>query len=212
METKEQIISLFNNQSDIENIKSILDADILTPSSGMTAFQIDNFVLNKKEFCNPLFQYQQAKLEIMGRVNTFIDFYYQYREAKAKVKLAEGRIEELNSKSNINLKVKEAKTELQNIEIEKNNFKLKSIEAQAKDKLRETLIFYKTYDKYKYIEGLPKEEIAKMEEEGWRIKSAYFMELLDRYGLTPKGQIIYPHEKDGLKGLLDAYNSNSCQV
>jgi hypothetical protein len=211
METKEQIISLFNNESDKESIGSILNIDISTLTSGMTAFQIEHFVLNKKEFCNPLFQYQQAKLEIMGRINTFLDFYYQFREAKAKIKLAEGRIEELNSNIDLNNKVKEAKTELQNIEIEKNTFKLKSIEAQAKDKLRESLVFYKTYDKYRYIENLPKEEIAKMEAEGWMIKSAYFQELVDRYQLTPNGFLKLPHADKGLEGLLSAYNGNNNQ-
>ncbi len=207
--TSEQILSIFTNNEDKEKISQLIDIDIKIPI-GMTEYQINNFVLNKKEFCTHLFQYQQAKMELFSRVQGFIDSYYQIREAQAKIKLSEGRIEELNNinntntnntntnNTNINQKVREAKIDLQQIEIEKNQFKLISIEKQAKEKLREALVFYQTFNQYKYLEDLPQEELNKMEEEGWRIKSAYFPELPSRYNLTPRGRSLYPHEIGGL--------------
>ncbi len=199
-DNKEKIISLFKDKSDIENIKGILDIDIGRIPNGMSDFQIENFVLNKREFTNELFQYKQSKVELFTRMNGFVDSYYQLREAQAKIKLAEGRIEDLqNNGNNLNVKIRDAKIELQEIEIEKNKFRLSSIEKQAKEKLREALVFYNAYDKYKYLENKSPEEIAKLEEEGWRIKSAYYQELFERYQWTPKGRLQLPHEIGGLK-------------
>jgi hypothetical protein len=209
---KNQILTIFHDNQDKENITNLINADLGKIPIGMTQFQIENFVLNRKEFSTPLMQYQQAKTELFIRVNGFIDSYYQLREANAKIKLAEGRIEEFKVIEELNQKVKDAKIDLQQIEIDKNTFKLTNIEQQAKEKLREALIFYKVFDKYKYLEDLSQEELNKMEEEGWRIKSAYYNELPERYGLTPKGQIVYPHEIGGLSGLLKVLDNNNGQV
>lgn len=210
--TKEKILSLFKDNSDLDSINRITDIDIGRIPIGMTQFQIENFVLNRKEFSTPLMQYSQAKMELYSRINIFVDDWYQLREAKAKIMLAEGRIEELNANKELNSKIREAKIELQQIEIDKNQFKLGNIEKQAKDKLREAIVFHNTFNKYRYLEDLPKEELDKMEEEGWRIKSAYYHELVDRYGLTPRGQIEYPHEIEGLSGLLKALDNNNGQI
>jgi hypothetical protein len=202
-------LSLFKDKSDVQKLQDIIETDIGKLPIGMSEFQITNFVLNNKEFCNPLFKYQQSKTELFVRIQGFVDSYYQMREAKAHIILAEGRIEELKSKTDLNKKVRDAKIELQNIEIEKNNYKLHSIEKQAKEKLREAIVFHNTFDKYKYLEDLPQEELNKMEEEGWQIKSMYYPELQERYGLTVQGQIEYPHENGGLKGLLQVLDNNN---
>lgn len=209
---KNQILTIFHDDQDKENIINLINANLGKIPIGMTQFQIENFVLNRKEFSTPLMQYQQAKMELFIRVNGFVDSYYQLREAKAKIELAEGRIEELSTNKELNKKIRNAKVDLQQIEIDKNTFKLTSIEQQAKEKLREALVFYKVFDKYKYLEDLSQEELNKMEEEGWRIKSAYYSELPERYGLTPKGQIVYPHEIGGLSGLLKVLDNNNGQI
>lgn len=203
-DSKEKIISLFRDKSDIENIKKIIDIDLGRIPMGMSTFQIDNFVLNNREFTNDLFQYKQAKMEISTRINGFIDSWFQYKEGISKIKLAEGEIEDLrNNSNNINPKIKEAKIELQEIEIEKNKFRVSSLEQQSKDKLREILAFYRTYDKYRYLEDKSQEELTKLEEEGWKIKSAYYQELVERYQLTPKGFVPLPHVVGGLKKLIE---------
>lgn len=209
---RDQILTIFNDNNDKDTIKNILNSDIGKIPIGMSAFQIENFVLNRKEFSTPLFQYRQAKTELFIRMQGFIDSYYQIREAQAEVMLAEGRIEELNKNDELNKKIRDAKIELQQIEIEKNQYKLNNIEKQAKEKLRETIIFHNIFYKYRYLENLSQEELDNMEEEGWRIKSAYYSELPERYGLTPNGQIIYPHEIGGLSGLLKALNNDNGQA
>lgn len=208
---KNQILTIFHDNQDKENITNIISTDLGKIPIGMTQFQIENFVLNRKEFSTPLMQYQQAKMELFMRLQGFIDSYYQLREAQAKIKLSEGRIEELEANKESNQKVREAKIELQQIEIEKNQFKVNSVETQAKEKLREVLCFSQIFNKYKYLEDLPQEELNKMEEEGWCIKSAYYNELPERYGLTVNGFIQYPHEIGGLKGLLKALDNNNEQ-
>lgn len=170
---------------------------------GMSEYQINNFVLNEREFCTPFMQYHQAKVELFTRMQGFVDSYYQLREAQAKIKLAEGKIEDLSKQHDLNPKIKEARIELQQIEIEKNRFRIDITEKQAKEKLRESLVFYRTYRKHRNFENLKPEEIAKMEEEGWRIKSAYYPEFPQRYNLTPKGRLPYPHEEGGLEVLME---------
>lgn len=204
-DTKEKILSLFKDKSDLEKIKEVINIDLSKVAMGMSDFQINNFVLNKREFTNDLFMYKQAKTEIYSRINGFIDSWYQFREAQAKIKLAEGEIEDLKNEelNKLNPKIREAKIELQEIEIEKNKFRISSLEQQSKEKLRETLIFYNAYDKYRYLEDKLPEELAKLEEEGWRIKSAYYQELAERYQLTPKGFIPLPHIDGGLNKLVE---------
>ena len=45
-------------------------------------------------------------------------------------------------------------------------------------------------------------ELDKHEEENWKIKSVYYPELPERYGLTPSGFLKLPHENGGLNALI----------
>ena len=99
-------------------------------------------------------------------------------------------------------KIKEARIELKKIEIEKNNFQIVNIKKIAKDKLNEALVFYKVYQKYKKFDEMDTAELAKHEEENWKIKSVYYPELPERYGLTPSGFLKLPHENGGLNALI----------
>lgn len=189
---------LFEN-SDSDRLKPLLEIDFKGVTLGMTPFQIRHFVLNRKEFCTDFAQFQQAKLELYHRVMVLFDLYYQYRKASAEIKLAEGEIERLMNEPDG--KIKEAKIELQEIEIEKNQFQILNIKKQAKDKLAEALVFYDVYQRYKYFDEMSKEELEKYEEESWKIKSAYYPELTERYGLTPNGILKLPHEEGGIEAL-----------
>lgn len=170
----------------------------------MTPFQIQHFVLNRQEFTTDFAQFQQAKLELYQRQQIFYDLYYQYRKAQAEIKLFEAENEELQKQPDG--KIKEAKLELKQIEVDKSQWQLASIKKQAADKLREALVFLKTYTAYKKFDKMKQEELAKYEEESWRIKSAYYSELKERYGLTPTGFLQLPHERGGLKALIEQEN------
>jgi len=194
------ISTLFNNNEDMKKININLNGIKL----GMSEFQIRNFVLNKKEFPTEFTQFQQAKAELYSRVQTFNDLYYRYRKAEVKIKLSDGIIDDLKINNNINEKIREAKIELQEIEIEKNKLSMINIKKQAIEKLQESLIFYETYKKYQHFEEESHEVIKQLEEESWKIKSAYYPELIERYGLTPNGFLQLPHENGGLKKLIES--------
>ncbi len=188
--------SLFTDQKSIEFLSEIeMDGVQL----GMTPFQIQHFVLNRREFTTDFAQFQQAKLELYHRLQNLFDLYYQRRTARANILLAEGTIENLERKKPG--KIRDAKIELQKVELDRNNFTLLNIQHTAMEKLKEASVFKKVYDKYKKFDSMKPEEIAKLEEEAWRIKSAYYPELGERYGLTPSGFLALPHEKNGIKEL-----------
>lgn len=213
---------MFNkNKLDISGIEETIGMKIEGLTFGMTPFQINHFVLNKQEFPTPYSQFLQARIEIYTRVNTFIDFYYQYRECLAKIRLAEGRIQQMESESNEKIswsqaqafkEIKEARLELQRIEIEKNRLRLNSIQSQAEDKMREIQVFYETYKKHRHFETDPPEEIQMAEEEYWKTKSGYYPELRDRYGLTPAGFLTLPHENGGLETLIRLTGGNNAKT
>ena len=206
------LLDLFNkNKLDISGIEEKLNIKIDGLTFGMTDFQINNFVLNKQEFPTPYSQFLQARMEIHTRINTFIDQYYQYRECLAKILLAEGKMEKIE-KEETYPKIKEAKIELQRIEIEKNGLRMDSIKKQAEDKMKELQVFYETYKKHRHFETDLPEEIQAKEEEYWRIKSGYYPELRDRYGLTPSGFITLPHETGGLKKLIELTGGNNAKT
>ena len=195
-----ELFALFG-QEEQKRLASLLEMGLDGVPTGMTPFQIKHFVLNRQEFPTDFAQFQQAKLELYQRIQTLLDLYYQHREAKAKIKLAEGKTEELEKKPDG--KIKEAEIELQMIEAEKNQLQIVSIKKQAMDKLNEMIAFGETYKKFKKFDELSLEELSRHEEEYWRIKSAYYPELLERYGLTPSGFMSLPHEEGGLQALIE---------
>lgn len=197
---------LDNDTLDLSKVQELIGINIEKINLGMTPFQITNFVLNKKEFPTPFAQFLQSRSELYLRANTIIDLYFQYRECIAKITLAEGRKEKIEQEEAVS-KIKEAKLELQSIEIDKNKLRMQNIKNQIVDKLKETKVFYEVYKKNKHFETDSIEDIQKAEEEYWRIKSAYYPELPARYMLTPQGFMELPHEKEGLKGLTGLINS-----
>lgn len=195
MDTK-ILAPLFNDRKSIGFLSELeLDGVQL----GMTPFQIEHFVLNRREFTTDFARFQQAKLELYHRLQTLFDLYYQHRTARANILLAEGTIEDLQRQKPG--KTKDSRIELQKIEIERNNLMLLNIRHTAGEKLREAAVFKKVYDRYKKFDSMKPKEMAKLEEEAWRIKSAYYPELKERYGLTPEGFLKLPHEKNGIKNL-----------
>ena len=204
-----KLLDIFNkNKLDIAVIEDLLELKVNGITDGMTLFQINHFVLNKQEFPTPYAQFLQARHEIYGRINTFIDLYFQHRECLVKIQLAEGRMEKIENEETYP-KLKRARLELQEIEIEKNGLRMASIQTQAEDKVREMQVFYETYKEHRHFETDPPEEIQAAEEEYWKIKSGYYPELRDRYGLTPSGFIMLPHEKGGIDKLIELTGGNT---
>lgn len=211
---KDDIRNLFDNKSDIDKLESLFDIDFNNFYVGMSEFQIKHFVLNRKEFTNDVHQLQHVKFEIWKRIITFFDMYYQYHKAQAKIELAEGEIEDIESDTSLNNKKKNARITLQRLEIEKNKFALFNTRSETQKLLTECSYFYDAYKELKYVEDLSQKEQQKLWEEGWHIKSAYDQLLTERYGLTPKGFLKLPHEEGGLELLTEMFqlmNANNNQ-
>lgn len=204
----DDILKIFESEKlDVTKLENAFDIQINKLTFGMSPFQIKHFVLNRREFPTDFAQFLQSRMEIYHRLNIIIDLYYQYRECVSKSKLAEGRIEKISDEETYE-KIKEAKIELQKLEIDKNSFKMVSIKNQAEDKLKELYEFYNVYKKYKDFESGSQKVIEEVEEEYWKIKSAYYPELWERYGLTPKGFSLLPHENGGLDSLIKLHENN----
>lgn len=196
---------------DASALSPLMELDIRGVRLGMSEFQLEHFVLNRREFPTDFAQFMQAKLELHHRVNVLFDLWYRYRKALAEIKLAEGEIEKIECEEDKFVTLREAKIELQRLEIEKNGFIMRSLKQEASDKLSEALFFARIYKQLNSFEKMTREEIARFEEETWKIKSAYYSELQERYGLFPHGFEKLPHEKGGLKSLIETQNAGGVQ-
>jgi len=198
----DDILTIFDKDKlDLSNIEKLFNVDIKGLTFGMTSFQINHFVINKKEFATDFSQFRQSRFEIRNRILTLIDLYYSYREYIINKKLAEGKIEKISAEEKYQ-KIKDAKIELQLLDIDKNNFKINGALNEATKIMQEIQSLYAVYNKYRQFESLSQNEIDKFEEEYWLLKSAYYPELPERYNLTPAGFIKYPHEvEDGIQKL-----------
>mgnify|MGYP003394376882 CR=1 FL=1 len=193
----EDILSMFDKEKlDLSNIEKMFNVDIKGLTFGLTSFQINNFVLNKREFTTDFAQFKQSRFEIRNRLLVLIDLYYQYREYIINKKLAEGRIEKIKNEEKYE-KIKDARVELQQLDIDKNDFRIGGTLNEATKIIQEIQSLYTVYSKYRHFELLPQDKIDKLEEECWLLKSAYYSELPERYNLTPAGFVKYPHEVEG---------------
>lgn len=209
---KNNIVKLFDDPNK-ELLKSLLDVDIdnlIASTSGTTRFRLLHLTaLGEKESPNDYLKYEQVKIEYYNRIKLFIDLLYQYNKAQADMMVIEAEIDELNINKELSTKLIQAKIAQHNVENDRLEYQIFTIKKIASAKLAELNILKELYDRLKYIDDIPQNEKAKLEEEGYRIKSAYFQELIDRYGLTPQGFIKYPHEEGGLKGLLEVYQKGN---
>lgn len=198
------IVGDIDRYIDTEFKDDIFDMDKI--NLGMSDIQIRYFVLNRKEFTNDFALFKQAKFELYSRIQALIELYYEWKTAVAKNKQYSGEYNKLKPRKPRRLlflslnkdsdEIKEGKSELIQIKIERNKIKMLNIKKQIQDKLKETNSFYKIYKDYKYIEELSEEELKKLEEESWKLKSCYYPELVTRYNFTPKGYVPYAHETD----------------
>jgi hypothetical protein len=191
----ESIIALFDDKEKDE-FKEFFNLSLGNVIMGMTPFQIRHFILNRREFPTDFAQFMQAKLELFQRVQLLNEMVFDYQKTEAEIDLAEIEIEELRQKEG---KRPPIQIRLQEIEIAKGRLKLANIKKVAVDKLREAIIFLESFKKYEYFDLQTERTLAMAEEESWRIKSAYYPELGERYGLKPEGFVKLPHENGGLK-------------
>jgi hypothetical protein len=185
------VLDLFKENGNKQDLTQLLE-DIKSVPMGMSEFQINHFVLNGIEFPTDWAKFQQTKLQLHLGIQSLVDMSFQAQEAQANIELAQGQAEELEA--GMVSKVTAAKIKLREISIEKNRFKIASIQYTAKEKLREILAFYAMFKSLKDMDSITPEQSAELEEATWKLRAAYNPEFKNRYGLTPDGFIPLPHE------------------
>ena len=173
---------------------------------GMSDYQVKHFVMNFREFPTPFAQYAQSKLEVYSALNAIWDMYYNCRKALLDKALAECEIERLMSAEQTQRT--EIEIELQRLEIEKCDFAIANLRLSAMSKLAELKSFMDIYKTYQYLEDESAEALSILEDESWRIKSAYFSDIQERYGLSPGGFGCLPHQMGGIEALLKLEDKN----
>jgi hypothetical protein len=201
MENIEKIL----DKENIDVIKIFKDKDV-TMFGGMSEFQIKHFVLNRKEFPTDFSQFNQSKFEMGSRLMTLIDLGLKYKKNNIKIELLQERI-----KSTFPTKSKETEllNKLKEIDIERLRLSNESLVHQANKSALEIKSFYAIYKKFEKFNDISDEEAKKLEKEDWLIKSGYYVELQQRYGLTPEGFHLLPHEQGGLQKLIESLKQDS---
>jgi hypothetical protein len=191
------VLDLFKQDESKKSLTELMD-DIKSVPMGMSEFQIDHFVLNGIEYPTDWAKFQQVKLQLHLGIQSLVDMSFQVQEAQARIELNGAEIEDLTLSSasapNHTTTINNAKAKLKQISIEKNKFKIASIQYTAHEKLREILAFYAIFKSLKEFDRITSEQSAEMEEATWKLRAAYNPEFRNRYGLTPEGFIPLPHE------------------
>jgi len=157
---------------------------------GMTAFQIQKFVLGDLEFPTADSKWWQAKLELWVRIQNIISSHYEYRKKVAKIKELKANIDELkynNSQldSEIKSKIQTTKNnaiiEYTQVDIEENEFAIICIKKRINDVLKEMWAFWKTMQELEPKMKFSKEDKEQQEEEFWIKKALNNPELVNRH-------------------------------
>lgn len=172
-----------------------------TVPQGMTAFQINNFVLCNYEYPTPDSKYWQAKLELLVRLQNIITMHYDYRKRKATIRMLKAKIDECSDKRNSTTKsyekeIFDAKAERYSIEIEENEFALMNITKTVSDKLLEMQTFWEAIQELEPQLEFSNEIKEEQEETFWKTKSQYIPELKLRF---PEAFNVPRREQDILR-------------
>ena len=177
-------LELLDN-SNKELCKEIYEFFKTTPQ-GMTAYQINNFVLCDMEFPTPDSKYWQAKLELFVRLLDVIGSHYDYRKRQARIRWLKAKIEECKDKKQLVQKIYEkeiedAKAERFKIEIEENEFALMNITKQVIEKVAEMRIFRDAMIQFEGQLNYSTEDKEQHEDEFWRAKAEFDPKLKLRF-------------------------------
>jgi hypothetical protein len=122
-------LNLVVGKDNKELCTAVLDMFQTVPQ-GMTAFQIENFVLSDKDFPTVDSKWWQAKLELWVRLQNVIQMHYDYRKRVAKINELRARVMEQEVKAknplakDYEVLKAEAIMERFTIDIEENEFAL----------------------------------------------------------------------------------------
>lgn len=197
------LIEAEENKDLYKKIKELMPEIMSKTFLGMTAYQIKNFVLNKKEYPTEWAKLQQAKLELYIRFKNIILLYFDWLEAKAKAKLYEEMMRELSKSPS---PVDKAKKEIYRVKMLKEQFKMDEIIKIVNDKIKECKTFLEVYEKYKHLDDLPENEKEKLIEKTWKEKVMMMPTVFEeRYGEEYLKSVLSEEEYEEYQKLKRLY-------
>jgi len=182
-------LNLVIGKDNKELCTAVLDMFETVPQ-GMTAFQIQNFVLGDKDFPTVDSKWWQAKLELWVRLQNVIQMHYDHRKRVAEIKELRARVMEQEVKikdtlaKDYEVLKAEAIAERLAVEVEENEFSLVMIQKGIGDKMKEMGTFWSAMQDLKGRMKFSKEDKEEQEMDFWTAKSQYDHELMQRYPET----------------------------
>lgn len=179
-------LNLVAGKDNKELCSAVLDMFQTVPQ-GMTAFQIQNFVLSDKDFPTVDSKWWQAKLELWVRLQNVIQMHYDHRTRSAKIKELKADImEQADIASDLCIKDyemlrAEAIAERLTVEVEENEFSLAMIQKGIGDKMKEMDTFWQAMQDLEGHMQFSKEDKEEQEVAFWTAKSRYDAELTRRF-------------------------------
>ncbi len=142
--------------------------------NGMTPHQILNFVLNDVEFPTEWGKFDQAKRELVHRYDELVHLAFELRRTELKAQLKEQKAQ---------CTTDPIEAELHRLSAEELRLRLQGIRSRLAAVIRESLVFFDIYHKYKHFDELPPQEQAQLEAHQWH-KKCQNMPLVfeERYG------------------------------
>jgi len=202
---KEITLDLIDKKENKELCEKILEMFSTVPQ-GMTAFQIQKFVLGDLEFPTVDSKWWQAKLEMWVRLQNIIGSHYEYRKKIAKIKELKANIDELEynnclldseTKSKIQTSKNNSIIEYTKVEIEENEFAIVCIKKRINDVLKEMWAFWHIMQELEPKMKFSKEDKEQQEEEFWTKKALVTPELVNRHGeVFSSSKEVTRHYKD----------------
>lgn len=143
-------------------------------NTGVSAIQVENFILNDIEFPTEYGKYKQTQAELVHRLNQVVDIYYESQEKKIKIRQKEKKIQE--NMDTLECELLELQKEKLAIQLKNANIRLKTIVAEAR-------IFYDIFQEYSEFHNLSSAEQLVQEKIQWAKKTLNMPTVFEeRYG------------------------------
>ncbi len=139
---------LLSSKGEKELISTAFNEAKFLPT-GMTSFQIKNFVLSDQNFPTPDSKFWQCRLEMWSRMQSVMSSYFLFRKTQAELEIQEGELEVWSAKPDCNEKVRNGNIRLKEVEIQEKEFQLFTIGKSTAEALREMSVYRDEFEELK---------------------------------------------------------------
>lgn len=117
--------------------------------TGMTGFQIKNFVLSDQNFPTPDSKFWQCRLEMWSRMQSVMGQYFNFRKTQAELEILEGQYEEWEENLEANTKIRRGNMRKLEVEMQEKEFHLFTIGKSTTEALRELSVYKEEFERLK---------------------------------------------------------------